>query len=516
MGVTKFFERGVALHSARACLIEGGRSRSYREVHEAVAALAGALDELGGFRGEACAVLAPNCAAAFECMLAIYRAARVFVPLNSKNHVEENAHLADLSEARVLFFHSFMAAHAAQLMEKCPKLQRWVCIDQPGLGDTSVDELIARDLPPPPIPPEDNQRLVSVYGTGGTTGLPKGVMFTPLTWETMAANLFANQWCPEGSAVYLVITPITHAAGTIAKLLLARGATIIVQDGFDAQAVLDAIAKHRVTHLYLPPTAIYMLLTHAGIHDCDFSSLQSFMYASSPMSVQKLRECLKVFGPVMVQFWGQTEAPIFCTCLDQQGHLDALAGRPERLASCGQPMLLTPVAVMGNSGELLGDGERGELVVKGNLVMKGYYGSPEATAKVTCDGWHRTGDVGYRDSYGYYYIVDRIKDMIITGGFNVYPSEIEQVLWSHPDVKECAVIGVPDEKWGEAVKAVVELKSNTGLTEAVLQQWCKDRLGSIKTPKSIEFWANLPRTPVGKVDKKELRQQYWRGLGRVI
>lgn len=516
MGVTQFFERGAALHPDRDCLIDGSLRRNYREVHQRVAGLAGALDALGGAPGERCAVLAPNCAAAFECLLAIYRAGRVFVPLNAKNHVGENIHAAQLSEAQTLFFHSSLADQAAALQAACPGLKRLVCMDRSVDGAPGIDALIARGLPAPPLPAHDNERLVSIYSTGGTTGLPKGVMFTALTWETMAANMFATLPCEEGTAVYLVVTPISHAAGTIAKLLLSRGATLVIHNGFNAENVLDAMERQRVTHLYLPPTAIYMLLAHASTAGRDFSTLSCFMYASSPMSVQKLRECMQTFGPVMVQFWGQTEAPIFCTCLTQHDHVRALQHAPERLASCGRPMLLTPVEVMGGDGQILPTGGRGELVVRGNLVMAGYYRNPQASAEAVRAGWHRTGDVGWRDEQGYWYLVDRLKDMIITGGFNVYPSEVEQVLWSHPAVKECAVIGVPDDKWGEAVKAVIELKSGCAADEPELIAWCKERLGSVKTPKSIEFWPELPRTPVGKVSKKDIRARYWQGMQRSI
>lgn len=516
MGVTKLFERGARLHPDRACLVEGDTSRSYREVHARVAALSGALDRMGGKAGEHCAVLAPNCALAFESMLAIYRAGRVFVPLNAKNHVDENTYVAQQADVETLFYHSSTMAQVEQIKARCPAIARYVCLDDAGAGDPTVEALIARGHPAPPMPPEDKDRLVSIYSTGGTTGRPKGVMFTPLTWEIMAANMFAMQPCPEGGVTYLVITPITHAAGTIAKLLLSHGATIVIHNGFDADAVLDAIERRRITHVYLPPTAIYMLLAHPGVRGRDYSSLRSFMYASSPMSVEKLRECMQVFGKVMVQYWGQTEAPIFCTSLTQDDHEIALASRPQRLASCGRPMLLTPVEVMGPDGQLLPPGERGELVVKGNLVMAGYYRNPEATRAATRNGWHRTGDIGYRDTDGYVYIVDRLKDMIITGGFNVYPSEVEQVIWSHPAVKECAVVGAPDDKWGEAVTAVVELKEGATLEAAELQQWCKQRLGSIKAPKAVEFWPALPRTPVNKVDKKAIRARFWQGRERTI
>jgi acyl-CoA synthetase (AMP-forming)/AMP-acid ligase II len=234
------------------------------------------------------------------------------------------------------------------------------------------------------------------------------------------------------------------------------------------------------------------------------------------MSVAKLRQCLEIFGPVMIQFWGQTEAPSFCTCLSREDHLDLTPEREQRLLSCGQPMLLTPVAAMDDDGRLLAPGEKGELVVNGPLVMAGYYKNPAATAGVSGHGWHHTGDVGYVDEDGYVFIVDRKKEMIITGGYNVYPREVERVLLAHPAIQECAVIGAPHEKWGEAVTGVIELKAGSTLGAEELIEFCKQQLGSIKTPKAIEFWPELPRTAVGKVDKKLIRQSFWQGMERAI
>ena len=202
-----------------------------------------------------------------------------------------------------------------------------------------------------------------------------------------------------------------------------------------------------------------MMLTEPNVREVDYGSLEYFIYSAAPMSVEKLKEALDIFGPVMAQAFGQVEAPLMCTALTPAEHIVNDPAQEARLASCGRPAMLTRVAIMDESQRLLDDGERGEIVVRGNLVMAGYYNDEAATAEAFAGGWHHTGDIGFRDRDGYIYIVDRKKDMIISGGFNVYPSEIEQVIWSHPAVQDCAVIGVPDEKWGEAVKAIVELEA---------------------------------------------------------
>jgi acyl-CoA synthetase (AMP-forming)/AMP-acid ligase II len=235
------------------------------------------------------------------------------------------------------------------------------------------------------------------------------------------------------------------------------------------------------------------------------------------MSVEKLKQAIQVIGPVMMGGYGQTEAPASISFLPPDAHFDGgRVASDERLASVGRPNPLIRCEIMNEANEILPQGATGEICVRGDLVMKGYYKAPEKTAETVIDGWLHTGDVGHIDADGYLHITDRKKDMIISGGFNVYPSEVEQVIWAHPAVQDCAVIGVPDEKWGETVKAVVELNAGQNATADELIALCKDRLGSVKAPKTVDFVATLPRSPVGKVLKKDLRAQYWRKSDRKI
>jgi acyl-CoA synthetase (AMP-forming)/AMP-acid ligase II len=318
--------------------------------------------------------------------------------------------------------------------------------------------------------------------------------------------------------VHLVVAPMSHAAGTIAFATCAYGGANIILGSTEPAAIVEAIGHHRVTQLFLPPTAIYKLLAHPGVREGDYASLRYFVYSAAPMSADRLREALEVFGPVMVQAYGQAEAPFVCTVLGIEDHLRILADPTlaHRLASCGRASPLVRVAIMDPEGRLLPDGERGEIVVQGDLVMKGYYRDPDKTAETLRGGWLHTGDVGYRDADGYFYIVDRIKDMIVSGGFNIAPSEIEQVLWSLPAINDCAVVGVPDPYWGEAVKAVVELRPGVPWDPEAALALCRERLGSMKTPRSIEVWPQLPRSSVGKVLKREIRETFWQGLARRV
>jgi acyl-CoA synthetase (AMP-forming)/AMP-acid ligase II len=448
-------------------------------------------------------------------MLGIFRARSVYAPVNARAHLTECVHVLSHCEADILFYHSSLEAEVAEIAQQCPRLRQYVCIDRASALGPFLDDWMPVDAPPviQPLPARD--AVVSLHGTGGTTGLPKIAMFSSLTWDVMAANLLA---VPRRTShpVYLMAAPMTHAAGSVGIPLLSQGGTFVIHDHFDAAAFLAAIEQHRVTHTYLPPTAIYMLLSSDALRRHDYGSLEAFTYAAAPMSVDKLRQCIEIFGRVMMQFYGQTEAPMFCTCLLPQDHNVDDPERAHRLLSCGRPMLFTELAIMDDDGKVLSHGERGEIVVRGNLVMLGYLKNEAATKEAWRFGWHHTGDVGLIDQDGFVTIVDRKKDMIITGGFNVYPSEIEQVIWGHPAVQECAVVGVPDDKWGEAVTAVIELKPGATVGADEIIALCKARLGSVKAPKAVAFWETLPRTPVGKVSKKDIRAGFWAGRERAI
>jgi acyl-CoA synthetase (AMP-forming)/AMP-acid ligase II len=336
----------------------------------------------------------------------------------------------------------------------------------------------------------------------------------------MYGALFANWFAAmpvTRTPVHLVVAPMTHAAGTFIFATLAYGGANVILSSADPLKILEAIQRHRITQLFLPPTVIYRLLAYQNVRSYDTSSLQYFVYSAAPMSVDRLREALDVFGLVMVQCFGQAEAPFILTCMTTSDHAEANdPAKAHRLASCGRASPFVRVEIMDPEGNILEPNERGEIVARGDLVMGGYYRNPEATAEALKYGWLHTGDIGFRDENGYVYIVDRLKDLIISGGFNISPSEVEQVLWSLPAVGDCAVIGVPDTQWGESVKAIVELKPGATLDIEDTLAYCRERLGSLKAPKSIEVWDTLPRSQVGKVLKKDIREKFWAGHTRRV
>lgn len=516
MSVINLFAHGVERFPDRPFLTDNSGTLSYGDADVAVSNFARGLQASGIAPGARVALLTRNSSAAMLAILAIYRADYIFVPLNAAFSIDEHLRtIGDLDVAALLFDSYFAAPLSAAADRLMGRLL--VCIDGEASIGTSRQTLTLQAPARGTLRerPHDKDNVCAIYPTGGSTGKPKRVMHTHLIWETMAAS-FLTALPVDPRPNYLMMSPITHAAGTFALMMMGMGVHVFIHDGFDPEAALSTIQTDRVTHLFLPPTAIYKLLVHQTTSDVDFSSLLAFMYSAAPMSVEKLRECIAVFGPVMVQFWGQMEAPSFLTCLSAQDHVDALAEGGARLASCGRQTLFTRVGVMDEEGELLASGETGELVVRGNLVMKGYYENPEATAEVSGFGWHHTGDLGFKDGAGYVHIVGRKSDMIITGGFNVYPLDVEQVLWSHPAVEECAVIGVPHDLWGEAVHGIVQLKPGHDVAHEDMILFCRERLGAVRTPKSIEIRSDMPRNAVGKIDKPELRRPYWEGRTRSV
>jgi acyl-CoA synthetase (AMP-forming)/AMP-acid ligase II len=515
MGVVDLFQRGLSLYPTRTCLVDGDASRTYAEVDLRIRTIAAALRSAGLPADARVGLYSLNCMSAYEALISVHAAGLVYVPGNPRSHIDETSYFFELCGVSAVFYHSKYEQDVAELRRRLPELKLAICLDRVGGEGPWLEEWIAGIEPLKEAHRAGRNDLTAIYPTGGTTGRSKGVTFPGIVWDTMTANFFAM--VPATKPInYLLVAPMTHAAGTWSLSLLAEGATVVIHDHFDAGKVLEAFEQHRITHTFLPPTAVYMLLAHPDIRRYDYSSLECFLYAAAPMSVEKLKQCLEIFGPVMVQCYGQTEAPMFATILTAADHAHALEHAPHRLASCGRRCLLTDLAIMDDSGNLLPPGERGEIVLRGDLVTPAYYRNDAATAEAQAFGWHHTGDIGVKDEDGFVYIVDRKKDMIITGGFNVFPTEIEQVVWAHPAVQDCAVVGAPDDKWGEAVTAVIEVKPGARLEPEELMAWCKERLGSIKTPKQVFIWDELPRTPVGKVSRKDVRAHFWQGRDRQI
>ena len=516
MNLIDFFDRNARDFPDRPAYIFEDRPWSYAHVDNLARRVAHGLGAFGIARESKCAVLSKNHALSFTALLGILKARGTWVPLNSGNAEDDHIYILQWFDVEVLFYQKDFESFAQRVRKEVPTIRHFICIDAEGECGPSMATWMALQSDDPISLPWDPDGMCMLRGTGGTTGRPKGVMNTNRNFEVTIANYLSRMHFGE-PPVYLASAPLSHAAAVFAFVNIGMGGTMVILPKFDPLAALQAIEKHKVSFLYLPPTAIYGLLSQPRVNEFDYSSLRYFIYGAAPMSTTKLAESIAVFGPVMTQAYGQTEAPAGVTFLSPAEHFGADGKIDEkRLMSCGRAALLTRVAIMDDDGRIVDRGETGEIVVQGGIVMRGYYKNPEATAEVSRFGWHHTGDLAYQDEEGYIYICDRKKEMIITGGFNVYPLEVEQVILGHPAVQDCAVVGVPDEKWGEAIKAVVELKAGASVSGEELIAICRARLGAVKTPKSVAFIDSLPRSSVGKVMRRAVRDTYWVGQARRV
>jgi fatty-acyl-CoA synthase len=499
-----YLDKGASLDAGAPCLTVGGHSRSYAEVRELSRRVAAALAARGVRPGDRVAILSANDPTAFTCVFGISRAGAVWCPINPRNEAAENRELLDLVGCTTLVFQEQFAPLVRRIRDDLSALTTLVCLDGAVEGTLGWEEFLAPGRRGTVDEPALDD-LALIAGTGGTTGRPKGVELTGATIEAMtAATLMSYPF--EGRPVYLALAPLTHAAGVLCFPVLALGGEIVVMRAPDIGAFLGLVQRHRVTHTFLPPTLIYAALAHERLDSTDLSSLQCFWYGAAPMSAARLTEALERIGPVMAQLFGQTEAPMMISTMAPRDHFRADGSvATERLSSAGRPSPLVTVAIMDSAGTLLGRGETGEIVVRGSLVMRGYHRDPEATAAASAFGWHHTGDIGYLDDDNFLFIVDRAKDMVITGGFNVYSTEVEQAIMSHPAVQDCAVVGLPDEKWGERVTVVLQLRAGATVSPGEIQSFLKQRIGSVKTPKQVEIWPDLPRSKVGKILKTDIK-----------
>jgi fatty-acyl-CoA synthase len=514
MRLHDYLDKGASLGADRPCLTTDGTTRSYADVvalsHEVAAALRGS----GVREGARVAILSANDPVAFTCVFGISRAGAVWCPINPRNEAAENRELLDLFDAEVVLHQSGFAALVAEIRDELPRIHTWVRLDGDGTdadgGSLSWRAFLDRgagvevpDRLAPPAPEE----LAMLVGTGGTTGRPKGVMLTPTNLETMTALTLVG-YPFDGPPVYLALAPLTHAAGVLCFPVMSLGGEVVIMRAPDVGGFLRLVQDHRVTHTFLPPTLIYMVLGHPDLASTDLSSLQCFWYGAAPMSASRLEEALARIGPVMAQLFGQTEAPMMISMMPPRDHFRADGSvATERLTSAGRPAPLVRVAILDEHDHPVAPGERGEICARSSLVMAGYWKDPEETARTLRNGWLHTGDIGFLDEEGFLHIVDRAKDMIITGGFNVYSTEVEQAVLVHEAVRDCAVVGLPDEKWGERVAVVVQPHPGATVDPDALRSFVKQRIGSVKAPKDVHVWPDLPRSKVGKVLKAEIKSR---------
>lgn len=518
MALVEYLDRGAMSNPDGACLTAAdGETLTYRDVQRLSYRIGNRLISLGFKPGDLGSVIALNDAFAFACIFGLARAGMAWLPAHPRNSQDDHRYLFDFLECKVILFSSDFADLVAALRPQLPGVRAWVCLDG-ALGDIpSIETWLADTADTDPDLPRSVDDLAIILPTGGTTGRSKGVMWKNRVVHNMVATqMICMCYDQSERPVNMAAAPLTHAAGMITFATLARGGQVVILPRPDIAMMLDTIERYRITELFLPPTVIYRMLEFPGIDRRDYSSLRYFVYAAAPMSVEKLKRAIQVFGPCMTQSYGQSEAPMLVTFFSPREHVPAGKLAPDRrLATCGFPTPLVEVRILDEDNHRLPHGMPGELCVRGDLVMDGYFKQPDKTAATIIDGWLHTGDVAVQDADGWLRIVDRKKDMIISGGLNVYPQEIEQVIWTHPAVEDCSVIGIPDDDWGERVTAVIELAPGGEVSAEEIQALCKRRLGSLKTPKTVHF-RKLPRSPNGKVLKRALRDEYWQAAERRV
>ena len=510
MLVTELIRRGALYHADRPALLFGDKVLSFRDVDRSSNRIAHCfLSELGLEKGSAIALLLDNGLHSLSCDFGAVKAGLVRTPLNGRLSVDEHVRMLESIDAEVLVYGASQTDRAAALHSALPHLKVY------GVGDSEVGpDLLnlsekGRDSDPR-LKHEPDDVLLRLF-TSGTTGGLKAVEHSHATYSAVVHNVLSNLINPKPGDVMLHAASMIHASGTFVLPYWIRGGTAAVLPGFSPADYIAAIERWRPTGLNLVPTMLQMLLQLPEIEQADFGSVQTILYGASPMPRPVLQRGLNLWGPVFVQYYGQTEAPLAICTLSKSDHVDAT---PERLMSCGRPSIETELRLVDEDGEDVAAGEPGEIVLRAPFVMKGY-ADPSISAFLP-GRWLRTRDIGRFDDDGYLTLVDRTSDMIVTGGYNVYPREVEDVLCGHPSVALAAVVGVPDETWGEAVTAFVQLKAGGEGDEFELMAYARERLAAYKTPKSVRFVPAIPLSAVGKPLRRSLRDPFWEGRERRI
>ncbi|MFJ4292227.1 AMP-binding protein [Cupriavidus sp. NPDC089707] len=515
MSFPAFLHRAAKFWADRPAVRCGDRTLSYQDLNNRSTRLANGLRALGLSRGDRVAIQARNCVELVEIECALYKAGLVKAAMNARFTAGEVSELVESCTPRVLIAGSgFTHYHAGT--PGFGSIEAFVAIGGAVQGYADYETMVAsastRPLDMRPAPDD----LAVLHFSSGSTGKVKAAMQS--YGNRLAAFrkvLLTDGDVRPGDRIAL-LGPVTHASGMLVQPNLFRGAELVLFERFDPGEFLDAVGRYGITHAMMVPAMINMLLAEPRLERADLRTLRALSYGAAPMAPARIREAWERIGPVLAQGYGASESTSGVARLSIADHAHAIAQRPERLASCGRPFAESEVRVVDDAGNDVSGDAIGEIVIRGDDVFQGYWGEPALTAEAIVDGWLRTGDLARVDDEGYLYLVDRKKDMIISGGFNVYPTEVEAALYRHPDIFEACVIGVPDPTWGESVKAVVSLKEGAVTHQDEIIAHCRALIADYKTPRSVEFVRELPKNPNGKLARKLVREPYWKGVDRRV
>jgi len=525
MILTETLAKARKLFPHKQAIVCKGERWTYQEFGDRINRLSHALKAFGIKKDDKVGILHPNCHFFLEAYYAIPQIGGISVPINHRLSPREVAFILQDSESKILIADSIFKDQVNAIRQEIRGIEKilWTGKGKGVQGpiDLRYEEVLEKaDFNALPEPPVDGEDIAQIYYTSGTTGRPKGVMLSHKNVTTHALGTIAEIHLTDRD-VWIHVAPLFHLADAWATWAVTWvGGTHVLVGEFDAKAVLETIQKEKVTLTNLIPTMLNLMVNHPDVGKFDYSSLRVLLSGGAPIAPEVVRKIAETFKCDYIQTYGMTETSPYLTLSILKEHLKQLSNEDQlRFKSkTGREFMGVSLKVVNDQGKEVKKDEKevGEIIVKGDIVTKGYWKLPEETKKSIKDGWLYTGDMAVIDEEGYVTIVDRKKDMILTGGENVYSTEVENVLYMHPAILECAVVGVPDQKWGEAVKGVVVVKSGQKATEQEIIQFCKERIAHYKAPKSIDFIEALPRTGSGKIHKKGLRDKYWEGFEKKV
>ncbi len=508
--------RQSILRPDKVAYIYGKEQLTYAQFNARVNRLVHALQGLGVKKGDAIGLLSWNCLDYAIIYGAAMKGGYIISRFNPRLQAEELDYLVNYSEVKTLFVGLELIAVTESIRSKIPGVKNYISMENRAPNMMFTSDLIESNPDDEPyVQVQEDDGFFIIY-TSGTTGVPRGAVYSHReAWDDARTYIINLSIQPNDK--HIQVSPMFHIAGdTMVRSILYMGGCNIIMKSFDPAATLQLIQNHKATHISIVPTHLVAMLALPDVKKYDVSSLKFIWYGGSPMPVEVLKRGLETFGVIFGQGYGQSESgPAICH-LPKEDH--NVVGKPEekRLASVGQPDIGVQVRIVDDKGRDVGPGDTGEIIVRSKHIMLEYWKKPKDTSNTIVDGWLHTGDIGRYDEQGYVFLVDRKKDMIISGGENVYPREIEEVLYRNPKVHEAAVIGIPDPYWVEKVHAVVVLKKGVKATPEEIIDFAKKNLAGYKAPKSVEFADSLPKNAAGKIMKRELREKYWANQDRKI